>query len=217
MLGACASGPLQAPPQHFLISLAPPPSGDGEPLAVVLPLRVDDLRDVEDRTRVGEIYEPLGATPGWGGAGGGPVVAVGVAIALFGPTFPSGRYLRVRDPAEVALALEIAVVSAWLKSGRTATEGIGLEASVRRFWIQPSWTITCELSVELRLRDARGAVLWQQDIDSRVQAFEGFFLTEAFERVARMALDQFADRAAAAFASPDFAAAAGPNAGFIDR
>ena len=148
---------------------------------------------------------------------GAAVVAVGVAIALFGPTFPSGRYLRVRDPAEVALALEIAVASAWLKSGRTATEGIGLEASVRRFWIQPSWTITCELSVELRLRDARGAVLWQQDIDSRVQAFEGFFLTEAFERVARMALDQFADRAAAAFASPDFAAAAGPNAGFIDR
>ena len=208
MLGACVSKQLPAPPPHFLISLVPPPSDNGASMAFALPIQVDDLRAVQDRTRVGEVYAPGGgALPVLGGAGADPAVAAVVAIALFAPTSPTGRYLQVRDPAEVTLAIERALVSAWLRSGRMASAGIGLEASVNSFWIRPSWTMTCELSIDLRLHDARGAVLWQQEIDGRVQAVEGAFTTEAFEHVARMALDQFAEKAAVAFASPAFAAA----------
>lgn len=208
LLGACVSTMVPAPPPYYLITLAPPPSDDRTSTALGLPLRVNDLREAQDRARVGEIHAPGGgALPVIGGGGASPAVAVGVAIILFAPTFPTGHYLLVRDPAEVALAIERALVSAWLKSAHPATAGIGLEANVRRFWIQPSWTTTCELSVDLRLRDDRGAVLWQRTVDSRVDEFLGLSAVEGFERVARMALDQFVDQAAAAFASPAFAAA----------
>jgi hypothetical protein len=208
LLGACVSTVVPAPPPHYLITLVPPPSDNSASTSIGLPLRVDDLRDVQDRTRVGEIHAPGGgALPIMGGGGASSAVAVGVAIVLFAPTFPTGRYLLVRNPTEVALAIERALVSAWLKSGRPVTAGIGLEASVRRFWIQPSWTTTCEMSVDLRLRDTHGAGLWQQSVDSRVQEFQGLFAVEGFEHVARVALDQFVDQAAAAFASPAFAAA----------
>jgi hypothetical protein len=208
LLGACVSTVVPAPPPHYLITLSPPSSDEGTSTTLGLPLRVDDLREAQDRARVGEIHAPGGgALPVIGGGGASPAVAVGVAIILFAPTFPTGHYLLVRDPAEVALAIERALVSAWLKSAHPATAGLGLEASVRRFWIQPSWTTTCELSVDLRLRDDRGAVLWQQTVDSRVDEFLGLSAVEGFERVARMALDQFVDQAAAAFASPAFAAA----------
>lgn len=217
LLGGCVSTVVPAPPPYYLIAIAPPAS-DTARTAAGPSLRVKDVRDVQDRTRIGEVHAPGGgALPVLGGGGANPAVAAGVAIVLFAPTYPTGRYLLLRDEAEVALSIERALVSAWLKSGRPVLADKGLEADVRRFWIQPSWTTTCELSVDLRLRDAHGAVLWQQTVDSGAQEFQGLFATGGFERVARLALDQFTDRSAAAFASPAFAAAAGLNAGFIER
>lgn len=222
LLGACASG-LQAPP-HYVVSLLPaaPASAALAPHALALP--VDDRRDVPDSTRIGEVLAPLGGyVPLVGGGGASPAVGAIVVIASVVAMMPTGRYLVVRDPVEVPRAVEAALIDAWLKSGLPSNSGTGLEATLRSFWITPSWTTTCDIVVELRLRDAAGVLQWQQTIASRVQVFEGNFAAEAFERVVRRGLDRLVEQAGAAFASPAFAAAAGadgerpPNAGLIER
>lgn len=211
VLAGCASPPPE--PAALTIGLSPTPVVQSIESQAAIELRVVDLRDVVDRARVGEIFAPGGGAPPSpvGGVGGGPAAAAGAAALLFGPTQPTGRFLVVRDPAEVAGAVEAALRAGWLRSGGKAGPATVVEAVVRRFWIQASWTTSCEITVDLRGRDAGGVARGPVRLHSRLERFEGWFTAEAFEGVARSTLDRLGDEAAAALASPAFVAPVDPD------
>lgn len=201
----CASTPAPAPPP-FVLTLAPTPRPDVDAPVQRPPLRVEDERDVPDRTRIGEEHAPGGgmAPPT---AAGGAVALGGVAAMMVLPPQPTGRYLTVVDAVEVAHAVERTLAHALARSPRRAMQDGLLEVTVRTFWIRPSWTTTCDVVADVRVRGPSGAVRWERTLAGHGEKFEGWFTTGAFERVARMALDQLGEIAAAAFASDEFGAA----------
>jgi hypothetical protein len=208
LIAACASEPPKGPAPH-VISLRPSAAGGDAKTTPLPPLRVVDRRDRKDLAQVGEVLAPGGGiVPPIGGSGSPALAGAVVAIMLLTPPQPTGQLVLVDDPADVTRAVESALILAWRKSGRDLRTGLGLELTVRNFWMTPSWTTRCDLSVDLRLHDAAGAPLWQATLESQAEEFVGFYVVESFERVATMALDRFVDQAAGAFVSPAFVAAA---------
>ena len=206
LLGGCASAPPPAPPP-FLLKLEPTPPAGYEPLVLVAPMRVDDVRDVPDPTRIGEVHAPGGAPLVGAGTREGAVAMAALQFVLLANPLPTGRYLVVADALAVAHAIERVLTYALQQSKRHAFASGALEATVRRLWIRPAWTTTCDVVIEVRLAGPGGRPLWERTLESHVDKFEGWFTAEAFERVARMALDQLVEQAAAAFGSSEFGAA----------
>ena len=205
LLGACAT----APPPPFVVQLRPTREEVNAGGELLLPMRVNDLRDVPDRARIGEVYAPLGGRPPPTGV---PVLEAGMAVAmLLAPTQPTGRYIVVADASDVGRAVKDVLIHALLKTGQRSVDDGVVEAGVRAFWLRPSWTTTCDAGVELHVLGSDGKTRWETTLDVHVEKFEGWFSTEAFERVAGLALDQLADRAARSFASAAFRAAIAPS------
>ena len=204
LLGAGCATPPRQPLPPFVLELAPTLPPGLAPQVLLLALRVDDTRDVADPARIGEVQAPGGGVPPptVGSAGATAVVTGAMLLA----PMPTGRHLVVKNSADVAHAVGHALSIALLQSKRYPLETGFLEANVRRFWMRPSWTTTCDVVVETRLLSAGGKALWERTLEAHVDRFEGWFTTEAFERVARVALDQLAERATEAFASADFGA-----------
>jgi hypothetical protein len=115
--------------------------------------------------------------------------------------------VTVADSSHVARAVERALSDALLVAGRAPVGSGVLEATVRRFWIRPRWTTTCDIAVDVRVLARTGQVRWERTLESRVGKFEGWFTVEAFERVATLGLDELVAKAAEAFASAQFGAA----------
>jgi len=202
LLAACASTP-PPPPAPFVVKLAPtPPAGGAAPLSMQ-PMRVDDGRDVPDRTRIGEVHAPAFVSS----AGLAPEVATGLLLLGFAVPTPTGRYLTVADSSEVAGAVEHALSYALLGARRVPLNSGALEVTVRQFWMRPWWTTTCDVALDVRVLGSAGQVRWEQALESHVGKFEGWFTVEAFERVATLCLDELVAQATAVFGSTQFGAA----------
>jgi len=205
LLGAGCATPPREPPPPFVIELAPTLPPGLEPQVLLLAMRVDDTRDVADPTQIGEVQAPGGGAPPR--VVGSPGATAAVTGAMLLAPMPTGRHLVVKNSADVAYAVGHALSIALLQSKRYPLESGFLEVKLRRFWMRPSWTTTCDVVIETRLLSAGGKALWERTLEGHADRFEGWFTTEAFERVARMALDQLAAKATEAFASADFGAA----------
>jgi hypothetical protein len=205
LLGAGCATPPRQPLPPFVIELAPTLPPGLEPQVLLLAMRVDDTRDVADPTHIGEVQAPGGGTPP--PIVGSPGAAAAVTGAMLLVPMPTGRYLVVKNSADVAYAVGHALSIALLQSKRYPLETGLLEVKVRKFWMRPSWTTTCDVVIETRLLSAGGKPLWERTLEGHVDKFEGWFTREAFERVARMALDQLTANATSAFGSADFGAA----------
>jgi hypothetical protein len=67
VLAACASTPPPAP-APFVVALAPTPPAGADAALPLQPMRIDDLRDVPDRLRIGEVDAPVVVAPVGGAA-----------------------------------------------------------------------------------------------------------------------------------------------------
>ena len=205
LLAACASTPLPPPPP-FVVELAPTPPVGADATLSLQTMRVDDVRDVADRSRIGEVHapafvDPVGVSPGSAEASTA-LLLLGLAVPA-----PTGRYVTVADSSQVARAVEHALTYALLIA-RRAPPGNGLlEVTVRRFWIRPWWTTTCDIVLDLRVVTRTGHVTWEHTLESHVGKFEGWFTVEAFERVATLGLDDLVAKATEVFGSTEFGAA----------
>ena len=94
-----------------------------------------------------------------------------------------------------------------VQAGQGSAQSMRIDATIRTFWMRPSWTTTCDVVVDVRARNAGDTEVWSGTLESHVETFVGWFTAEAFEEVARLTLDQLVQRAAEAFRSPEFASA----------
>lgn len=169
-------------------------------------MHVDDVRDVPDRSRIGEIHAPAFVGPVGAGSEGATVTTGLLLLGLAVPA-PTGRYITVAEPSDVARAVERALTYALFLAHRAPVGNGMLEVSVRRFWLHPWWTTTFDIVLDIRVRSPTGGMKWQHTLESHVGRFEGWFTAEAFQRVATLGLDGLVANAAAVFASTEFGAA----------
>jgi hypothetical protein len=92
-------------------------------------MRVDDERDVADRTRIGEVHAPaLVSSPGVA-----PQVGAGLLLLGFAIPTPTGRYVTVADSPEVSRSIEHALTYALVAAHRAPINSGVLEVTVRQF------------------------------------------------------------------------------------
>jgi hypothetical protein len=171
-----------------------------------MPMRLDDVRDVPDRSRIGEVHAPTFVGP----VGAGPegaAVSTGLLLLGLAVPAPTGCYVTVANASHVASSVEHALTFALLVARRTPVASGLLEVAVRRFWMQPWWTTTCDIVLNLRVVTQTGQVKWERTLESHVGKFEGWFTVEAFERVATLGLDELVAKATEVFGSSEFGAA----------
>ena len=206
LLAACASTP-PSPPPPFVVKLAPTlPVGIDAPLPLQ-PVRVEDAREVVDRTRIGEVHAPVAVAPVGAGTREGAAASTALVLLALAAPAPTGRYLVIADSSDVARAVEYALNDALLRAHRTPIGRDRVHATVRQFWIRPSWTTRCDIVLDVRVLGPGGQVRWERTLESHVDRFEGWFTVEAFERVATLGLDELVAQAAEAFGSTAFGAA----------
>lgn len=205
LVAACASTP-PPPPPSFVVELAPTPPVGADASLSLQPMRVDDMRDVPDPARIGEVHAPAFVGPVGAGPEGATVTAGLLLLGLAVPA-PTGRYVTVADPSHVARAVERALTYALFDAGRAPIGGGMLEVTVRRFWMRPWWTTTCDIVLDVSVRTPTGQTMWEHTLESHVGKFEGWFTVEAFQRVATLGLDDLVAKATEVFASTEFGAA----------
>ena len=205
LLAACASTP-PPPPSPFVVELAPTPPVGADASLALQPMRIDDMRDVADPARIGEVHAPAFVGPVAPGPEGAMVTTGLLLVGLAVPA-PTGRYVTVADPAHVGRAVERALTFALFAARRAPVDAGMLGVTVRRFWMRPWWTTTCDIVLDARVLTPFGETIWQRTLESHVGKFEGWFTVEAFERVATLGLDDLVVKASEAFASTEFGAA----------
>jgi len=205
LLAACASTPLPPPPP-FVVELAPTPPVGADASLSLQPMRIDDVRDVPDRSRIGEVHAPAFVGP----VGVGPesaAMSTGFVLRGLAAPVPTGRYVTVADSSHVARAVEHALTYALLVARRAPVGSGLLKVTVYRFWMQPWWTTTCDIVLDVHVLTRTGQVKWEHKLESHVSKFEGWFTVEAFERVATLGLDELVAKATEVFGSMEFGAA----------
>src|SRR5512144_1716242 len=148
LLAACASAP-KAPLPPFVVNVAPTPGLAGGVAPSVAVVTVEDSRTphVEDRRRIGEVYAPVGAPPIVPGA---PAVTAGAQLLLLASPQPSGRYVLVRNDDGAPAVVEHALRNALVQAGQVGAQSMRIDATIRTFWMRPSWTTTCDVAVDVR-------------------------------------------------------------------
>jgi len=190
VLVACTAGGRPPPEYHVAVTHTPgraPASGRGT-LALGT---VEDRRDLADRARIGEVHAPVAPTP----IVGGPAAQRGdVAVQLFAltATRSTSWYITVKDGAPVTASVRSLLADAVAQSGYAVDEGAPrrLDATIRTFWIRPSWTTRCQIAIELKVTDAAGVTLWRKPVSAEIDKFIGWFSEHAFEEAIRTTLDQ---------------------------
>ena len=210
-LAACATTPRPPPEFHVAVTHTVAPRAAEPTRTPVVVGRFEDLREQPDGSRVGEVHTPgyppipiTGPPPQAAAVGGGLVL-----LSMVNPQ-PTGWFVYLKGPDGLAPPVARAIGEALNRAGYPVAGAapVRLEGAIRAFWLRPSWTTRCDVGIELRLIGEGGSVAWANTVTAHAEKFVGWFGDEAFEEVVRMAMDELVRRAAAAFASPEFAAAA---------
>lgn len=203
-MAGCASAPRPDPEFHVAVAHTQAVTWDEPTRAPIAIGTIEDARDLQDRSRIGEIHAPLGVVPVTSGGESAAAVAA-LQLMLLAHTKPTGWYIYAKGTEGPALPVERALREALARSGHSTSDSasLRLDGTIRTFWLTPSWTTRCDAEVELRLIDD-GNLRWSRTIVVNVDKLVGWFTNEAFEEVVQMAMDQFVSRAAAEFAALEF-------------
>ena len=138
----------------------------------------------------------------------GPINA-GLQLLLLANPRPTGWWVYVKGAEGLAPPVERALSEALTRAGYTTViqAPLRLDATIRAFWLRPSWTTRCDAEIAVRLVDENGSVVWTKVVAAHADKFVGLFGDEAFENVVRLTMDALIGRAVVEFASPEFAAA----------
>jgi hypothetical protein len=162
ILAGCESVPrsmLPEPVRQVAVEHGPLAAIDVPRIGTVRIGLFTDERAIEEKARIGELHGPV-VVPATGGEGVAPFAVIQF-LALANPV-PTGRFVTLKDapdlPAVVAGSMRDALGQAGYTVEVDATAAPLLEGRIIEFWLRPSWTVTCDIRIELRLVDASGAV-----------------------------------------------------------
>jgi hypothetical protein len=200
-MAGCVSAPRPAPEFHVAVMHTQAVTWDEPTRAPIAIGTIEDTRDLQDRSRIGEIHAPIGVAPVTSGGESADAIAA-LQMMLLASTKPTGWYVHAKGTDGPALPVERALREALARSGHSTSDSasLRLDGTIRTFWLTPSWTTRCDAAVELRLTDD-GNLRWSRTIVVNVDKLVGWFTNEAFEEVVLMAMDQLVSRAAAEFAA----------------
>ena len=210
MLGmsACSTTPRPPPQFHVAVTYSARTHTESSqpPIAVG---QFEDARDLPDRSRIGEIHAPGYNTAPLPGARDAAAIAGSLQLLYLANPRPTGWWVYVKGAEGIAPPIERAFGEALRRAGHLVAETAPLrvEATIRTFWLTPSWTTRCDTEVAVKLVDENGALVWTKVIAAHAARFVGLFDDEAFENVVRMTMDTLIKRAATEFASLEFAKA----------
>ncbi|HKQ36335.1 MAG TPA: hypothetical protein VJT11_13610 [Nitrospiraceae bacterium] len=153
-----------------------------------------DARELEERPFIGDFVHPF--IP----VNGGRVIVVrdGTSITT---TITRGLSEVLKEAGYTPIFPDPSSAS----SNNTTIGAAVLEGEIREFWLQPWWTTTQVVRINLRLKDAFGErLLWEKELQGEFSKFIGVWNVAEFEEVIQKALDKVLRQAGKEFASEQF-------------
>jgi hypothetical protein len=208
-LAACSTTPRPPPEFHVAVTYSPAARAAAPLRTLIAVGRVEDARDLPDRSRIGELHAPGNhPVPIMGPPRETATVGTGLVLLDLANPRPTGWWVYVKGADGLAPPIERALGEALNRAGyATANPApLRLDATIRAFWLRPSWTTRCDAEIDLRVVDDNGTVVWTRVVAARAEKVVGLFGDEAFENVVRMTMDALIGRTVAEFTSPEFTA-----------